>query len=314
MVLVLAKRIAQLVVTLILASTVIFALIHLSGDPTQGFMPVGASPEVREATRARLGLDDPLWRQYVRFVGNGLIGTFGDSWTNRQPALDAVLDRLPATLLLASAALVTAIIVGGLLGVVSATAGNGVLVAAVRTFALAGQAVPTFWLGAMFILIFAVRLGWLPSSGNGSAAALLLPALTLAAHPGSIIARLIATGMVEIRHSDYVRTAHSKGLTPSVIALRHVLPNAILPALGYVGLQAGFLIGGAVVIESVFAWPGIGRLALQSATQRDLPVIHAFVVLTAIGVVLINLLVDIAVLLLDPRRRSQGAAGMPAHG
>jgi peptide/nickel transport system permease protein len=120
--------------------------------------------------------------------------------------------------------------------------------------------------------------------------------------------------MVEIRHSDFVRTAHSKGMAPRVVALRHVLPNAILPALGYIGLQAGFLIGGAVVVESVFAWPGIGRLALQSATQRDLPVIHAFVVLTAIGVVLINLLVDLAVMLLDPRQRGHSAAGATAHG
>jgi len=303
MFLVVAKRIAQLVVTLILASTVIFVLIRLSGDPTQGFMPVGASPEVRGATRARLGLDDPLWQQYVRFVANGLIGNFGDSWSNRQPALNAVLDRLPATLLLAGAALVTAVVGGGILGVISATAGNSVLVAALRAFALAGQAVPTFWLGTMFILIFAVRLGWLPSSGNGSSAALVLPALTLAAQPGSIIARLIATGMVELRHSDFVRTAHSKGIAPRIVALRHVLPNAILPALGYVGLQAGFLIGGAVVIESVFAWPGIGRLALQAATQRDVPVIHAFVLLTAIGVMLINLLVDLSYVFLDPRIR-----------
>ena len=313
MLLTIAKRIAQLLVTLVFASTVIFALVHLSGDPTQGFMPVGASPEVREATRARLGLDDPLWRQYLRFVGNGLTGDFGVSWRDRQPALNAVLDRLPATLMLASAALAIAVIGGTMLGVISAAARPGVLVTGVRAFALAGQAVPTFWLGAMLILIFAVRRGWLPSSGSGPVAALVLPALTLAAQPGSIIARLIASGMIDANRSDYVRTAHAKGLAPRIVAMRHALPNAVMPALGYIGLQAGFLVGGAVVVESVFAWPGIGRLALQSATQRDLPVIHAFVVITAIGVVAINLVVDVVATLLDPRLRGR-SAGVPAHG
>jgi peptide/nickel transport system permease protein len=309
-----AKRIVQLVVTLILASTVIFVLIHVSGDPTQGFMPVGASPEVREATRARLGLDDPLGEQYLRFVRNGLTGDFGDSWHDRQPALNAVLDRLPATLLLAAVALVIASVGGVTLGMLSASAGPGGVVFAVRAFAMAGQAVPTFWLGGMLILIFAVRLGWLPSSGDGSLSALVLPALTLAAHPGSIIARLIATGMLEVQRSDFVRTAHGKGIAPRAVSIRHVFPNAVLPVLAYVGLQAGFLIGGTVVIESVFAWPGIGRLALQSATQRDLPVIHAFVVITAIGVCLLNLIVDLSAGVIDPRQRGRTTNGAFANG
>jgi ABC-type dipeptide/oligopeptide/nickel transport system permease component len=314
MLLSIAKRIAQLIVTVVLASTVIFALIHLSGDPTQGFMPVGASPEVREATRARLGLDDPLWRQYVRFVGHGLTGDFGDSWRDRQPALNAVLDRLPATLLLGSTALVTATVGGVVLGILSASLRQRVLMAAVQGVALAGQAIPTFWLGAMFILIFAVRLGWLPSSGDGSLTALVLPMLTLAAQPGSIIARLIATGMQELQRTNFVRTAHSKGVPPRLVAVHHVFPNAVLPVLAFIGLQAGFLIGGTVVIESVFAWPGIGRLALQSATQRDLPVIHAFVVVTAIGVCLVNLAIDLVVGVIDPRQRGRAAQGALANG
>ncbi|HVL24512.1 MAG TPA: ABC transporter permease [Thermomicrobiales bacterium] len=308
------KRIAQLIVTVVLASTVIFALIHLSGDPTQGFMPVGASPDVREATRARLGLDDPLWRQYVRFIGQGLTGDFGESWRDRQPALNAVLDRLPATLLLGSTALVTATVGGVVLGILSASLRRRSLMVAVQGVALAGQAIPTFWLGAMFILIFAVRLGWLPSSGDGSPTALILPMLTLAAHPGSIIARLIATGMHDLQRSNFVRTAHSKGVSRRNVAVRHIFPNAMLPVLAYVGLQAGFLIGGTVVIESVFAWPGIGRLALQSATQRDLPVIHAFVVVTAIGVCLVNLAIDLAVSAIDPRQRGRAAHGALANG
>jgi ABC-type dipeptide/oligopeptide/nickel transport system permease component len=309
-----AKRIAQMILTLILASTVIFVLIHLSGDPTQGFMPAGASPEVRAATRARLGLDDPLPQQYLRFLANGLTGDFGDSWRDRQPALDAVLDRLPATLILGGTALTVAIVGGTVIGVISASRRSNLLLNTVKVIPIAGQAVPTFWLGAMFMLLFAVRLGWLPSSGNATPAALVLPAMTLAAHPGSIIARLISTGMRDLARTDFVRTANSKGLPGRTIAVRHVLPNAILPVLAYVGLQAGFLIGGAVVIESVFAWPGIGRLALQSAVQHDLPVIHAFVVITAIGVILINLVVDLVSLLIDPRQRTGEAGRLLPNG
>lgn len=304
-----AKRFVQMILTLTLASTVIFVLIHFSGDPTQGFMPAGASPEVREATRARLGLDDPLLQQYLHFVINGLTGDFGDSWRDRQPALDAVLDRLPATLVLAGTALVTAIVGGAIIGVLAASTHSHLLLNTVRIIPIAGQAVPTFWLGAMFMLLFAVELGWLPSSGSGSISTLVLPALTLASQPGSIIARLISTGMRDLQRSDFVRTAKSKGLRTGTIAVWHILPNAMLPVLAYVGLQAGILIGGTVVIESLFAWPGIGRLALQSALERDLPVIHAFVVVTGSGVILINLVIDLIRLLVDPRQRAGLAEG-----
>lgn len=309
-----AKRITQMIITLTLASTVIFALIHLSGDPTQGFMPAGASPEVREATRVRLGLDDPMYEQYLRFVANGLTGDFGDSWRDNQPAIDAVLDRLPATLVLAGSALVTSIVLGIIVGVISASRRSSLLVSLVRVVPIVGQAVPTFWLGAMLMLLFAVRLDWLPSSGNATPSALVLPTVTLALHPTAIIARLVSTGMRELQTSDFVRTARSKGLSSRIIARRHVLPNALLPVLAYIGLQAGFLVGGTVVIESLFAWPGIGRLALQSATQRDLPVIHAFVIITAVGVILINVIVDIIRLLIDPRQRSGRESRGLAHG
>jgi peptide/nickel transport system permease protein len=309
-----AKRILQMILTLTLASTVIFVLIHLSGDPTQGFMPAGASPEVRSATRTRLGLDDPILEQYLPFVANGLTGNFGDSWRDRQPAMDAVLDRLPATLLLAGTALAVVVIGGTVIGVLSASTGSHVLLSAVRIIPVAGQAIPTFWLGAMLMLLFAVKLGWLPSSGSDSPSALVLPALTLASQPGSVIARLVSTGMRELQRSEFVRTAESKGLRPATVAVRHVLPNAILPVLAYVGLQAGFLVGGTVVIESLFAWPGIGRLALQSALERDLPVVHAFVVVTAIGVILINLGVDLIRLMIDPRQRTSMVEGRLANG
>lgn len=310
----LARRIAQMVLTLILASTVIFVLIHMSGDPTQGFMPAGASPEVREQARERLGLDDPIAEQYLRFIGNGLRGDFGDSWRDRQPALDAVLDRMPATLMLGGTALAVAVVGGIVIGVISASSSSNLLLMAVRTIPITGQAIPAFWLGAMFMLVFSVRLGWLPSSGNASASALILPAMTLAAHPGSIIARLVSTGMRDLDRSDFVRTAHSKGLPRSIVMIRHVLPNALLPVLGYIGLQAGFLVGGTVVIESVFAWPGVGRLALQSAVQRDLPVIHAFVVVTAVGVIFVNLIIDLLRFVIDPRQQHGQGQGALVNG
>lgn len=303
MVLAIFKRTIQIVVTLILASTAVFVLIHASGDPTHGFMPPGASPEVRQATRDRLGLDDPLVEQYLRFIGNGLTGNFGDSWRDQQPALQAVLDRLPATLALAGGGLLLALGFGIIVGVVSASAGSGPLLRVVRSIPIVGQAVPTFWLGAMLMLLFAVRLGWLPASGNSGLSSIILPAGTLALQPASIIARLMSTGMQDISRSDYIRTAVSKGLSRRVIAWRHVVPNALLPVLGYAGLQAGFLVGGTVVIESLFAWPGVGRLALQSATQHDLPVIHAFVAVTAVAVILINLIVDLLSVAIDPRQR-----------
>lgn len=296
--------------TLVLASTVVFVLIHASGDPTQGFMPPGASPEVREATRERLGLNDPVIEQYTRFIWNGLTGDFGDSWRDNQPALQSVMERLPETLILASSALGLAIAFGIVVGVLAASPRAGWIFRMVRTLPIVGQAVPTFWLGAMLMLLFAVRLGWLPASGNATPSALILPAVTLALQPASIMARLMSTGIQDISRSDFVRTAVSKGLPRSYVSWRHVVPNALLPVLGYAGLQAGFLVGGTVVIESLFAWPGVGRLALQSAVQRDLPVIHAFVAVTAIGVILINLVVDVISLAIDPRLRETRERGL----
>jgi peptide/nickel transport system permease protein len=223
------------------------------------------------------------------------------------------MERLPATLSLAGAALFLSISFGIIVGVLSASPRAGWMMRVVRAIPLVGQAVPTFWLGAMLMLLFAVRLGWLPASGNATPQSIILPAVTLALQPASIMARLMSTGMHDIGRSEYVRTAQSKGLPESTVSWRHIAPNAILPVLGYAGLQAGFLIGGTVVIESLFAWPGVGRLALQSATQHDLPVIHAFVAVTAVGVILVNLVVDLISLAIDPRRRQPLSRGLQ-HG
>ena len=303
-----AARIIQIIATLWLASTAVFVLIHLSGDPTQGFLPPGVSPELREEMRTELGLNDPLWQQYIQFIERGFRWDFGDSWRDNQPALDAVMARIPATLELASTALVLAVSTG--IGYALIVNRPGRLRGVLLVLPSIGQAVPTFWLGAILMLLFAVRFGWLPSSGRDSSLAIVLPALTLALHPASTIARLLATSMDDVAHTDYVRTARSKGLSQKRVTTGHIAPNALLPAVAYIGLQAGFLVGGTVVVESLFAWPGIGRLALQSALQRDLPVIHAFVAVTAVGVILINMLTDLVQILIDPRLRSRTEVGV----
>lgn len=304
MVQILLQRIFVLLATVVAASSVIFVLIHAAGDPVDGFLAPGTSPEVREATRARLGLDQPLLQQYATFIIDGFRGDFGESWRDRQPALTAVLERLPSTLAIAFTALVLAVGLGLTLGLATAILQPGIGQAVVRGIALAGLAVPTFWLGTIFILIFAVRLGWLPSSGSGSLQALILPSVTLALGPAAMLARLLSANLREAASRPYVHVARAKGLRSRVVWLRHTLPNAVLPSIAYVGLQAGFLISGAVVVESVFAYPGIGRLALQSAAERDLPVIHAFVVVVAVLIILLNSLADLVAQAIDPRLRT----------
>lgn len=304
------RRVIQLLITIAAASSTIFVLIHLSGDPTTGFLAPGSSDQVRDAVRVRLGLDQPLAEQYVRFLGNAVTGDFGSSWRDRQPALRTVLDRLPATLALGTAAATIAILGGTGLGIAAAMLRPGILRTFVRVFAMGGQAIPAFWLGTIGIVVFAVRLGWLPSSGNEGSQSLVLPAFTLAAHPGSMIARLLQSALLGSRSSSYVAVAHGKGLSRRYVWLRHMLPNAIIPALAYIGLQASLLVGGAIVIESVFAYPGVGRLALQATMDRDVPVMHAFVIVTVVLVSAINLIVDLFAVVLDPRQRSGSSLSM----
>jgi len=299
----LLRRIGILALTVLAVSSTVFVLIHLSGDPTDGFLAPGAAPEVREAARARLGLDQPIARQYLQFVGNTFTGDFGESWRNRQPALEAVVGRLPATLALAAAAIAIAVMLGMVLGVLSAWIGSGPVRAGVRFFAMLGQAFPAFWLGTLGIMIFAVELQWLPASGNDEWRALVLPAFTLAAYPGSLIARMTQTSLLDIANRPYIIQAHAKGLAPRSVWLRHNLPNALLPTLGIVGLQAGFLVGGTIVVESVFAYPGLGRLAMQATTERDLPVIQAFAVVTIVLVSVVNIAVDLIATAIDPAQR-----------
>ncbi len=288
---------------LLAVASIVFGLIHLSGDPLAGFTPPGASPEQQARAREQLGLDRPLPVQYISFVGDSLTGDFGESWRAKRPAIDIVLERLPATLRLAGLALTIAIVAGGGLGIIAARRPGGFVDAVTRLLSLTGQALPTFWVGTMLILLVAVRWDLLPSSGGEGWRSIVLPAITLALYPLGLIARLLRGALIEAGSDDYARTARSKGLNERTVSLQHLLPNAVIPALGFAGLQASFLLGGAVVVESVFAYPGLGRLAMQGVADRDLPVVQAFVIVLAALILIANLVVETIGGWIDPRLR-----------
>ena len=308
----LTVRLTFIVFAMVVASAAIFVLVHLSGDPLAGFLPPGSSPETAAALRQDLGLDRPFPVQLVDHIGRTLRGDFGASWRTQQPALDAVMERLPATLALMSAALTLAVVIGGGLGLAAASWDGRWPGQLSNGLALVGQAIPAFWLGTLMIILFAVEWRLLPASGGDGLRAVVLPALTLAAFPSALIARLLRAELLVARRQHYASVASGKGLPDRTVWIRHVLPNAVLPALAYVGVQVGFLIGGAVVVESVFAWPGVGQLALQATTERDVPVVHAFVVVVAALVGLASLLVDVLAAALDPRLRIP--VGRPGYG
>jgi peptide/nickel transport system permease protein len=300
------QRLIHSLGVLLFVTTAVFGLIHLAGDPTAGFTAPGASPAQQQVIRERFGLDRPLPVQYVTYLSHALRGDFGESWRSRQPAMRTVLERLPSTLELAGAALALAIVVGVPLGIAAGSRPGTVVDLFASSTALLGQALPGFFLGTLLILVFAVRLHWLPSSGGDGWQALVLPAIALAAYPTAIIARLLRASLIETLGADFIRTARGKGLNERAVMLGHALRNAALPTLAYVGLQAGFLAGGAVVIEGVFAYPGIGQLALGAVSDRDLPVVQAVTIVVAALIVGVNLIVDLLARLIDPRLRTVG--------
>jgi peptide/nickel transport system permease protein len=301
------SRIAWLVSILVAATIVVFAIVHLSGDPTNGFVEPGAPPDVRTQIRHNLGLDDPLPVQYLRFLGHAATGDFGVSWRADQPALRLVLDRLGSTLVLAGVALALAILLGVGLGAAAIKSRHAVFRTTFNILISIGMALPSFWVGATLVLVFAVHLGWLPSSGSGGIRALILPAITLALQPAALIARLTETQLRETLRSDFIRTARAKGLSEAVVFVRHALRSGVGPILAFIGVQVGFLVGGAVIVEGVFAYPGVGLLALNAVQDRDLPIIQAFVVVLALVISLTTMLIDLIARLLDPRI-AEGAA------
>jgi peptide/nickel transport system permease protein len=286
-------------------STVVFVVMRLSGDPVPLLLPPDAPRSEIFRVRAELGLDRPLIVQYGVFLGNVLQGDFGRSIHFRQPAMSVVLGYVPASLQLALTAFVLAALVAIPVGLVSAIRRNTVVDHVVMGVALIGQSAPTFFLGILFILVLSLQAGLFPTSGRGDWRHLVLPALTLGAFTMASIARLTRSAVLEVLRADFVRTARAKGVSELLVVGKHTLRNAALPIITITGLQFGTLLGGAVVTETVFAWPGIGRLAIQSIYNRDYPVVQCTVFLSAAAFVMINFLIDILYGVLDPRLRTR---------
>ncbi len=281
--------------------TIVFVVSRLLGDPAVLLLPIGATEDQLQELRVQLGLDQSIPQQYLTYLLNILKGDFGQSFQFGRPALAVVLERLPATAMLAGAALTIGLLIGGVAGAIAAIYRGTLLEALVLLVALMGQATPSFWLGIMLILVFAVQLGWLPTGGYGSWQNLVLPALTLACFTTASIARLLRSAMLDAMRDDYVRTARAKGLPPRQVFLWHVGRNSLIPVVTMTGILTGELLGGAAVTETVFGWPGVGRLIVQAIETKDFPVVQAGVAVVAAIFVIVNMLVDLLYGVLDPR-------------
>jgi ABC-type dipeptide/oligopeptide/nickel transport system permease component len=304
----LLRRSVHLLWVLLTVSLLVFLLIYLSGDPATLLAPLDARPEDVARVKQLYGLDQPILVQYVRFLGNALRGDLGESFRYHQPALGLVLQKLPATLQLALFALTLTIFVGIPLGVWAGTRADTLADWVISLITFVGISLPTFWLGLLLILAFADRLRWLPSSGSGDWRHILMPGVTLAIASIGLLARLVRATLIDVLQAEYIRTARAKGLGERIILMRHALRNTLIPTVTVLGLQLGGLLGGSVVVESVFAWPGVGWLMLQGIQNRDIPLVRAVVLVVGIAFVLINLVVDLLYSYLDPRIRLQGRA------
>jgi peptide/nickel transport system permease protein len=299
----LVRRLFEFCIVILGVLTIVFVLQRFSGDPTNLLLPIDASEEVRAELRHQLGLDQPVPLQYMRFLADVVRGDLGDSYRFRQPALGLVLERLPATLLLAGTSLLISLVIALPLGILAAVRRNSWVDTLATAISLIGQGMPVYWLGLLGILLFAVQWRLLPSMGGGSFLALILPATTLAVYSASRIMRLTRSAMLDVLHQDYVRMARAKGLSEPKVLIKHALRNASIPIVTIVGLQFGGLLGGAVITETVFAWPGVGRLAVNAVQQRDFPVVQAVTLVIALAFSLINLAVDLLYARLNPRIR-----------
>jgi ABC-type dipeptide/oligopeptide/nickel transport system permease component len=295
------KRLFHSIFVLVGISLVVFIILHLTGDPAALLMPMDATPEQVAQFRKEMGFTDPIIVQYWRFFKGTLRGDFGQSFRHSQPALELVMERMPATIQLTAAAMVIALVVAIPVGIISAIRRNSLLDHIGMTGALLGQSTPVFWLGIMLILIFSVTIQWFPSSGRGEIQHLVLPAITLGMFTMARTARMMRSSMLEVMGQEYMKTAKAKGLNPGTVILKHALKNAAIPVVTIIGMELGTLLGGAVITETIFAWPGVGRLAVQAIYNRDYPVVQAAVFLLASIFVLVNLIVDLLYTYLDPR-------------
>jgi ABC-type dipeptide/oligopeptide/nickel transport system permease component len=297
----LLKRLWHTVYVVIGISAISFFFIHLSGDPVMLMLPGDASMQEVEHLRQKLGFNDPLYVQYGRFISKAVRGDFGESLYYHVPAMELIVERLPASLELSFAAMFLALLVAVPIGIISAVYRGSALDMGSMLAALFGLSMPHFWLGIMFIMIFSVKLGWLPTSGRGTLAQLIMPAVALALGLMAMFARLTRSVMLEVLSLDYIRTARAKGLREFFVIGKHALKNALIPLVTVAGMQFGLLIGGTVIIETVFAWPGVGRLVVQAIFNRDYPLVQSIVLVLALIFVAVNLLVDILYIYLDPR-------------
>lgn len=296
-------RVMQGIITAFLVFTAVFFIMRLSGDPTMLFLPPDATQEDIDRFRRDMGWDRPVIVQYFDYLGDVLKGDFGQSLTYGGSALDTVLERLPATLELTLVAFIITVVIAIPAGLIAAVRPDTLISQIVMTIALVGQAMPGFWLGVMMILLFSVSLGWLPTGGRGGVLNLIMPAVVLGSWGAAKITRLTRAGMQEVLGNDYIRTARSKGLPEQLVLIRHALRNALLPVISALGLTVGAMLGGAIITETVFAWPGVGRLIVQSVLKRDFPVVQVATILLALIFLLSNLIVDVLYTVVDPRIR-----------
>lgn len=301
----LLRRLSQTIIVFLVITVIVFAMLHASGDPVELLLPQDATEQDALILRQTLGLDKPLPVQYFFFLGNALTGDFGVSYHHGQPALKLVLDRLPASLQLVGVSILISIVIAVPLGVLAASRRGKILDRLCLLGSLIGISSPPFWIGIAFILIFAVELRWFPSSGRGTWQHLVLPAASLSLYRLALFLRLIRAGMLDVMTQDFIRTARSKGVSEKLVVYKHALKNTLIPFVTIAGMQMGSLLAGAIVTEKVFAWPGMGRLFLDSIGVMDFPVIIAWTLVVATIFLSINLFVDIIYVWLDPRIRHE---------
>ncbi|SJZ85366.1 peptide/nickel transport system permease protein [Enhydrobacter aerosaccus] len=305
------SRLLRAALTILFVMTFAFVVLRASGDPALLILSVDAPPDAIAAFRKAWGLDQPLWQQYLSYIGHALTGDFGKSMRDGRPAIDLVMERVPATLALTLPALALKIGIGIPAGIYAALHRNTFADRMTMALSVAGFTMPSFVLALLLVLIFSVTLGWLPASGNESPANAILPIITLGTAGAAIMARFTRSAMQEVLGQPFVRAASAKGLAWRRVISHHALPNAAIPTVTIVGFMVGSLVAGAVVVESVFAWPGIGRLLVSSVANRDLAVVQALLMVIAAWMVMANLAVDLAYGWLDPRVRS--AVGATGH-
>ncbi|MGL5175036.1 MAG: nickel ABC transporter permease [Cetobacterium sp.] len=300
------KRILLLIPVLLGVSFLVFTIMSFTpGDPAQLILGESAPREAVAQLRAEMGLNDPFIVQYIRFVKNAVVGNFGQSYTTGREVFGEIFSRFPNTLILAVLGIIIAVCIGIPLGIISATRQYTLIDSVSMIGALLGVSMPVFWLGLMLILTFSVNLRWLPSGGFDGLKSLILPSITLGVGSAAIITRMTRSSMLEVIRQDYIRTARAKGVAEKVVINKHALKNALIPVITVVGLQFGGLLGGAVLTESVYSWPGVGRMMVDAIRQKDTPTVLASVIFLAVTFSIVNLAVDILYAYVDPRIKSQ---------